>query len=199
MANFNKIILIGNLTRDPQLKYLPSQMSVTEFGLAVNHKYRTKTGEEREEVCFIECTCFGKGGEIINQYCTKGRPLLVEGRLKFDTWEDKQGGGKRSKHSVFVENFQLLGGRDGPPGGGGGGGAAGGYSSGGNNSYGGGAPVYEGDPAPDDQRSAPPARPAPQRPPAARAPAPPSRPAPSAPAEAPYGEEQQFKEDDIPF
>src|SRR5665213_1874822 len=147
MANFNKIILVGNLTRDPQLKYLPSQTSVTEFGLAVNHKYRTKTGEEREEVCFIECACFGKGGEIINQYCQKGRPLLVEGRLKFETWEDKQGGGKRSKHSVFVENFQLLGGRDGPPGGGGsGGGGAGGYSSGGgNNSYGGGAPVYEGD------------------------------------------------------
>src|SRR5579862_3050395 len=140
MANFNKIILLGNLTRDPQLKYLPSQMAVVEFGLAVNHKFRTKTGEEREEVLFIDCTCFGKGGEIINQYCQKGRPLLIEGRLKFDTWEDKQGGGKRSKHTVVVDNFQLLGSRDDRGGGGGGGG---GYSGGAPS--GGGAPVYEGE------------------------------------------------------
>src|SRR4051812_24470621 len=120
MANYNKIILVGNLTRDPQLKYLPNQMAICEFGLAVNHKFKTKTGEDREEVLFIECSCFGRGGEVINQYCQKGKQLLVEGRLKFDTWEDKQGGGKRSKHSVFVENFQLLGGRDGgaPSGGG---------------------------------------------------------------------------------
>src|SRR5204863_5187719 len=87
MANFNKIILVGNLTRDPQLKYLPSQMAVVDFGLAVNHKFRTKTGEDREEVCFIDCSCFGKGAEIINQYCQKGKPILVEGRLKYDTWE----------------------------------------------------------------------------------------------------------------
>src|SRR5207248_10883996 len=113
MANYNKVILVGNLTRDPQLKYLPSQMAVVDFGLAVNHRYRTKTGEDREEVCFIDCSCFGKGAEIINQYCQKGRPLLVEGRLKYDTWEDKQGGGKRSKHSVVIDNFQLLGSRDG--------------------------------------------------------------------------------------
>src|SRR5437764_13916500 len=140
MANFNKIILVGNLTRDPQLKYLPSQMAVVDFGLAVNHKFRTKTGEDREEVCFIDCSCFGKGAEIINQYCQKGRPILVEGRLKYDTWEDKQGGGKRSKHSVVIDNFQLLGSRDG------------------------GAP--RGEPASDEeQRTAParaPARPAPQ-------------------------------------
>ena len=115
MASFNKVILIGNLTRDPQLKYLPGSQTgnVVEFGMAVNHKFRTKTGEEREEVCFIECTCFGKGGEIINQYCQKGKQILVEGRLKYDTWEDKQGGGKRSKHTVVVDNFQLMGGRDG--------------------------------------------------------------------------------------
>src|SRR5437016_3583754 len=112
MANYNKIILVGNLTRDPQLKYLPSQMAVVEFGLAVNHKFRTKTGEDREEVLFIDCACFGKGGEVINQYCQKGKQLLVEGRLKYDTWEDKQGGGKRSKHSIVVDNFQLMGGRD---------------------------------------------------------------------------------------
>src|SRR5580765_2448832 len=120
MANYNKVILVGNLTRDPQLKYLPSQMAVVEFGLAVNHKYRTKNGEDREEVMFIDCSAFGRGAEVINQYCTKGRPLLVEGRLKLDSWEDKQGGGKRSKHTVFVENFQLLGGRQDSGGGGGG-------------------------------------------------------------------------------
>src|SRR3954468_2505895 len=122
MASYNRVILMGNLTRDPQLRYLPNQMAVADFGLAVNHKFRTKSGEDREEVLFIDCTAFGKGAEVINQYCQKGRPLLVEGRLKYDTWEDKQGGGKRSKHSVVVDNFQLLGGRgEGGPGGGGGG------------------------------------------------------------------------------
>src|SRR5579862_4139418 len=131
MANFNKIILLGNLTRDPQLKYLPSQMAVVEFGLAVNHKFRTKTGEDREEVLFIDCACFGKGGEVINQYCQKGKPLLVEGRLKYDTWEDKQGGGKRSKHSVIVDNFQLMGGRSDAGGGGDPGMGGGGYDEGG--------------------------------------------------------------------
>lgn len=112
MASFNRIILVGNLTRDPVLRYLPSQMAVVDFGLACNHKYKTKNGEDREDTLFIDCTAFGKGGEVINQYCTKGRPLLVEGRLKYETWEDKQGGGKRSKHTVVVDNFQLLGGRD---------------------------------------------------------------------------------------
>lgn len=122
MANFNRVILLGNLTRDPQLRYLPSQMAVVDFGLAVNHKFKTKSGEDREEVMFIDCSAFGRQAEVINQYCTKGRPLLVEGRLKFDSWEDKQGGGKRSKHVIVVENFQLLGGRPdgGAPGGGGG-------------------------------------------------------------------------------
>src|SRR5436190_20313666 len=119
MANYNKIILVGNLTRDPVLRYLPSQMAVADFGLAVNHKFRTKTGEDREEVLFIDCSIFGKGAEVINQYCQKGRPLLVEGRLRYETWEDKQGGGKRSKHSVAVDNFQLLGSRDGGGAGGG--------------------------------------------------------------------------------
>src|SRR3954453_3546731 len=122
MANYNKIILVGNLTRDPQLKYLPSQMAVCEFGLAVNHKFRTKDGQDREEVLFIDCSCFGRGGEVINQYCQKGKQILVEGRLKYDSWEDKQGGGKRSKHSVTVDNFQLLGGPQDRQGGGGGGG-----------------------------------------------------------------------------
>ncbi len=175
MANFNKIVLVGNLTRDPQMKYLPSQMAVTEFGLAVNHKYKTKSGESKEEVLFIECSIFGQGAEIINKYCQKGKQLLVEGRLKFDTWEDKQGGGKRSKHSVFVENFQFLGGRD-----------AGGAPGGADMDAGGGE--YDAPPARSSARpAAGPPRPAPQRP------------APGRPAEPPFGEEQQFKDDDIPF
>lgn len=120
MASFNRVILMGNLTRDPQLKYLPSQTPVVEFGLATNRKFKTANGEMREEVCFIDCSAFGRQAEVINQYCQKGRPLLVEGHLKFDTWEDRNGGGKRSKHAVVVENFQLLGGRDGGQGGGGG-------------------------------------------------------------------------------
>jgi single-strand DNA-binding protein len=112
MANVNRVILIGNLTRDPQLKYLPSQTAVAEFGLATNRKFKSATGEDREEVCFVDCTAFGRSAEVINQYCQKGKQLYIEGRLKFDSWEDKQGGGKRSKLSVVIENFQFLGGRD---------------------------------------------------------------------------------------
>src|SRR2546423_13045272 len=118
MANFNKVILLGNLTRDPQLKYLPSQTPVAEFGLAVNRKFRTQAGEDREEVTFVDCAAFAKTAELINQYFTKGKPIFIEGRLKYDSWEDKQGGGKRSKLSVHVDNFQFIGGRDGGGGGG---------------------------------------------------------------------------------
>src|SRR2546423_12574010 len=121
MANFNKVILLGNLTRDPQLKYLPSQTPVAEFGLAVNRKFRTQAGEDREEVTFVDVSAFGKQAELINQYFTKGKPIFIEGRLKYDQWEDKQGGGKRSKLSVVMEGFQFVGGRDGGGGGGGGG------------------------------------------------------------------------------
>jgi single-strand DNA-binding protein len=119
MASVNRVILVGNLTRDPQLKYLPSQTPVAEFGLAMNRRFKTATGEDREEVCFVDCSAFGRPAEIINQYCQKGKLIFVEGRLKFDTWEDKQGGGKRSKLSVVVENFQFLGAREGGSGGGG--------------------------------------------------------------------------------
>lgn len=112
MPSFNQVTLMGHLTRDPSLKFLPSQTALCEFGLAVNHKYKTAAGEQKEEVCFVDCTAFGKGGEVINQYVQKGAPLFVVGRLKFDSWEDKQGGGKRSKLSVVVDNFQFLGGRN---------------------------------------------------------------------------------------
>lgn len=111
MASFNRIVLLGNLTRDPQLKYLPNQTAVTDFGLAMNRKYKAGNGEEREDVCFVDCAAFGKIGEVINQHCQKGKQLLVEGRLKYDTWEDKQSGGNRSKLSVVVESFSFVGGR----------------------------------------------------------------------------------------
>jgi single-strand DNA-binding protein len=178
MASLNKVMLIGNLTRDPQLKYLPNQTAICEFGLAVSRKYKAANGEQREDTAFVDCTLFGKGGEIFNQYMTKGKPVFVEGRLKYDTWDDKNGGGKRSKMSVVVEDFQFLGGRDGGQGGGGGGDQ--GYAG-----QGGGGGGYE--------RSAPPARPMQSRPPQQR------QPAQQQPPEAPYGEEQQFSEDDIPF
>lgn len=110
-AAFNKVMLMGNLTRDPQLKYLPSQTAVVEFGIAVNRRYRTSAGEDKEEVTFIDCTAFGGTAETINKWCQKGKSLFVEGRLHYEQWEDKQGGGRRSKLKVIVENFQFVGGR----------------------------------------------------------------------------------------
>jgi len=108
MANFNKVLLMGNLTRDPQLTYLPSQTAVVEFGLAVNRRWTGQDGSNREEVCFVDCRAFGKTAENINKYLKKGRPLFVEGRLSFDSWT-AQDGSKRSKHRVTVESFQFLG------------------------------------------------------------------------------------------
>lgn len=108
MASFNRVILVGNLTRDPQLKYLPSNMAVCEIGLAVNHRWRDKEGNQRDEVCFVDVAIFGRGGEIVNQYMTKGRSILIEGRLKLDQWT-AQDGTKRSRHSVVAENFTFLG------------------------------------------------------------------------------------------
>ena len=112
MSNFNKILLMGNLTRDPQLSYLPSQTAVVEFGLAVNRRWKSKEGEAREETCFVDCRAFGRTAENLNKYMSKGRPLFVEGRLTFDSWT-AQDGTKRSKHRVTVENFQFLPGTSG--------------------------------------------------------------------------------------
>jgi single-strand DNA-binding protein len=109
MADVNKVILIGRLTRDPQMRYTPTQTAICEFGLAVGRKFKTASGEQREETAFIDCTVWGKGGEIFNQYMSKGKQVYIEGRLKYDTWEDKNGGGKRSKLSVNVDDFQFLG------------------------------------------------------------------------------------------
>jgi single-strand DNA-binding protein len=117
MANFNKILLAGNLTRDPQLSYLPSQTAVVEFGLAVNRTWTGKDGQKKEETCFIDCRAFAKQAETINKYLKKGSPVLIEGRLKFDSWTG-QDGSKRSKHSVVVETFQFLGSGSGQSGGG---------------------------------------------------------------------------------
>lgn len=117
MANYNKVILVGNLTRDPQVSYLPSQTPVAEFGLAVNRRWRGQDNQQKEETCFIDCRVYGKQAETFAKYLSKGKPVLVEGRLQFDTWEGKDGL-KHSKHRIFVERFQFLG-----PAGGAGGGA----------------------------------------------------------------------------
>ena len=105
--NFNKVILAGNLTRDPQLSYLPSQTPVVDFGLAINRKWKGQGGEEKEETCFVDCRMFGKRAEVINKYLSKGNPLFIEGRLTFDSWE-AQDGSKRSKHRITVENFEFI-------------------------------------------------------------------------------------------
>ena len=107
MANFNKILLMGNLTQDPRLSYLPSQTAVVDFGLAVNRKWKGQDGTMKEDTCFVDCRAFGKQAENLNKFRKKGNPLFVEGRLKFDSWT-KQDGSKASKLSVTVENFQLL-------------------------------------------------------------------------------------------
>ena len=109
MAAYNKVLLIGNLTRDPQLTYTPSQTPVVEFGLATNRKWTGQDGSQREETCFVDCRAFGRQAETINKYLTKGRPVFVEGRLTYDSWT-AQDGSKRSRLRVTVENFQFLGG-----------------------------------------------------------------------------------------
>jgi single-strand DNA-binding protein len=122
MANLNKVMLIGNLTRDPEIKYTPKGTAIADIGLAVNRNYTTESGEKREEVTFIDVTLWGRVAEIVGEYCKKGRPLFVEGRLQLDTWDDKATGQKRSKLKVVGDNIQLLGGRETGGGGGGGGG-----------------------------------------------------------------------------
>ena len=107
MANFNKVILAGNLTRDPDLRYTPKGTAVAKLSLAINRSWKSETGEERQEVTFVDIDAFGRQAEVIGQYLKKGRPLLVEGRLKLDTWEDKQTNQKRSRLGVVLESFRL--------------------------------------------------------------------------------------------
>ncbi len=107
-ANFNKVILAGNLTRDPELRYTPKGTAVTEIGLAINRSWKSESGEQQEETTFVDVAAYGRTAEVIAQYMKKGRPLLIEGRLKLDTWDDKQTGQKRSKLRVVCEGFQFL-------------------------------------------------------------------------------------------
>ncbi len=109
MASFNKVILMGNLTRDPELKFLPSGTPVAEFGLAMNRKWTDQqSNQQREAVTFVDCKAMGRQAEVLNQYCKKGSPLFIEGRLDYRSWESPEGG-KRSKLDVFIENFQFVG------------------------------------------------------------------------------------------
>jgi len=107
MPSFNKVMLIGHLTRDPQLSFLPSQTAVCEFGMAMTHKFKKQDGSQGEETCFVDCQMFGKRAEVVNKYFHKGDPIFIEGRLKLDQWE--KDGKKQSRLRIFVENFEFLG------------------------------------------------------------------------------------------
>jgi single-strand DNA-binding protein len=133
MPNLNKVMLMGNLTRDVEIKTTPSNQTVGNIGLAINRRWRTPDGEQREETTFVDCEAWGKTAETMAKYLSKGRPVYIEGRLKLDQWEDKDGG-KRSKMRVVVEEFQFI---DSKPGGGGGSGGDD-YQSAPRQSYGGG-------------------------------------------------------------
>ena len=120
MSSFNKVILMGNLTRDPELRVTAGGLSICKMSLATNRVYQTRDGERKEEVTYVDIDAFGKQAETISKYMSKGRSILVEGRLKLDSWETPQGD-KRSKVGVVLENFQFTGGRgDGGESGGGG-------------------------------------------------------------------------------
>jgi len=114
MASFNKVILLGNLTRDPEVRYTPKGSAVCDLGIAINRQYTLDSGEKREEVTFVDVVLWARLAEIAGEYLKKGRPIFIEGRLQLDTWDDKQSGQKRSKLRVIGETMQLLGGR--PPG-----------------------------------------------------------------------------------
>lgn len=109
MASFNKVILVGNLTRDPELRYTPKGTAIAKIGLAVNRVWTNESGEKKEEVTFVDVDVFGRTAENVAQYLRKGSPLLVEGRLRLDQWDDKQTGQKRSKLGVVGETIQFLG------------------------------------------------------------------------------------------
>lgn len=110
-ASYNKVFLMGNLTRDPETRVTPGGLTITKLGLAVNRRYRTKEGEQREETTFVDIDAFGAQAETIQKYCTKGSGLFVEGRLRLDQWQDKTSGENRSKLGVVLDNFQFIGGR----------------------------------------------------------------------------------------
>jgi len=109
MASFNKVLLLGNLTRDPEVRYTPKGSAVCDLGIAVNRSYTTDAGEKREEATFVDVTLWGRTAEVAGEYLKKGRPVFIEGRLQLDSWDDKQTGQKRSKLKVIGETMQLLG------------------------------------------------------------------------------------------
>jgi single-strand DNA-binding protein len=119
MANFNQFTGIGTLTRDVEVKYTPSGTAVSNVTIAINEKYTTKAGEKKEDALFLECVLWGKTAELAGQYLAKGKQVLFSGKLKQESWEDKNGGGKRSKIVLNVETMQFLGGpsggQDAPP------------------------------------------------------------------------------------
>lgn len=133
MGSFNKVILMGNLTRDPELRYTPSGTAVCNVGLAVNRRYQDQSGEWKDEATFIDVTIWGKRGEAFSKFHSKGKQAFLEGSLRLDTWEDKQTGAKRSKLYVVADNWEFVGG--GKEGGGGGGGGAPGGASGAPNDF----------------------------------------------------------------
>ena len=182
MASLNKVFLIGNLTRDPELRYTPGGAPVADLGLAINRVYTTKDGDRREEVTFIDVTTWNRQAENCCQYLKKGRPVHVEGYLKMDSWQDKTTGEKRSKIKIEAENIQFLGGRDDS---GGGGGAA----RGGDDEFNAPAPPRRASPG-GESRGGGSANGAGAGRPAA-SPTPPRRPSPSPAPEA--------EDDDIPF
>src|SRR5437867_9917957 len=111
MANLNKVLLLGNVTRDPEVRYTPKGSAVCDLGIAVNRAYTTDSGEKREEVTFVDVTLWGRTAEVASEYLKKGRPVFIEGRLQMDTWDDKQTGQKRTRLRVVGETMQLLGSR----------------------------------------------------------------------------------------
>jgi len=149
MAYLNKVFLIGNLTRDPELRVTPKGTSICQFGIAVNRQFKDESGATRDETTFVDIEAWGKQGELVSKYLTKGSLAMVEGRLKLDQWDDKTSGQKRSKMKVVLDNVQFLSTLGGPGGGGGapaGGGFAGGGDEGGSETTGRSAP--RGSPAP---------------------------------------------------
>ena len=108
MPNYNKVILMGNLTRDPEVKYTSGGTAIAKLGMAINRTWTNKEGQKQEETTFVDVDAFGRQAEVIGQYLKKGRPVMIEGRLKLDQWDDKQTGQKRSKLGVTLEGFQFL-------------------------------------------------------------------------------------------
>ena len=115
MASFNKVILVGNLTRDPELRYTPKGLAIAKIGVAVNRVWTNEAGEKKEEVTFVDVDVFGRTAENVGQYMRKGRPILIEGRLRLDQWDDKQTGQKKSRLGVVAETVQFLGSPTGAP------------------------------------------------------------------------------------